>query len=164
MSLLDTARAVVSHRGESALDLKRHIGEQDAELRWLRDRADTATRLEARNDEQAQTIHSLRAQLERALAIKDDTNARAVRCSEAEARAVRSERHMREFDAELMELRAFKANTLSVDQPAGQRDIDPDGQPTQPIAVLTLPQAFGHVVATPGTANPASIPQQRSTR
>ena len=50
-------------------------------------------------------------------------------------------------DAELRELRAFRDNTLAVGQPAGHRDIDPHDHPTQPIKVLTLPQAFGQGVA-----------------
>lgn len=65
-------------------------------------------------------------------------------------------------DAELRELRAFRDNTLAVSQPAGHRDIDPDEQPTQPIKVITLQQAFGPVVATPGSPDPANVPQQRT--
>jgi hypothetical protein len=50
-------------------------------------------------------------------------------------------------EAELRALRAFKANVCAVDQPAGQRDIDPDDQPTQPVDVRPLWQALGQGVA-----------------
>ncbi|MFH8926338.1 hypothetical protein ACH4D4_04715 [Streptomyces pristinaespiralis] len=80
----------------------------------------------------------------------------------AEALADEYAQQLAAQDAELRELRAFRDNTLAVGQPAGQRDIDPHDQPTQPIKVLTLPQAFGPVVTTPGSDSPTAIPQQRS--
>ncbi|NUL13256.1 hypothetical protein [Streptomyces lunaelactis] len=57
--------------------------------------------------------------------------------------------------AELNELRAFKANAEKVSQAAGQRDVDPDDQPTHPtgIDVTTLWDALGvgpvHAVTDP---------------
>ena len=50
-------------------------------------------------------------------------------------------------ETELRALRAFKANACAVDQPAGQRDIDPDDQPTQPVDVRPLRQALGQRAA-----------------
>jgi hypothetical protein len=50
-------------------------------------------------------------------------------------------------ETELRALRAFKANACAVDQPAGERDIDPDDQPTQPVDVRPLWQALGQGVA-----------------
>lgn len=41
--------------------------------------------------------------------------------------------------AELLELRAFKANILAIDAPAGDRDIDPDDQPTHPTGIDVRP-------------------------
>ncbi|MFE0088815.1 hypothetical protein [Streptomyces sp. NPDC059016] len=41
--------------------------------------------------------------------------------------------------AELLELRAFKANILAVDAPAATRDIDPDDQPTHPQGIDVRP-------------------------
>ncbi|MFD7609660.1 hypothetical protein [Streptomyces sp. NPDC059828] len=47
--------------------------------------------------------------------------------------------------AELLQLRAFKANVLAVDAPAGHRDIDPGDAPTHPqgIGVMPLWEALG---------------------
>ncbi|GFH34346.1 hypothetical protein [Streptomyces pacificus] len=41
--------------------------------------------------------------------------------------------------AELLELRAFKANILAVNAPAGSRDIDPDDAPTHPQGIPVAP-------------------------
>lgn len=41
--------------------------------------------------------------------------------------------------AELLELRAFKANILAINAPAGTRDIDPDDQPTHPQGIDVKP-------------------------
>lgn len=51
--------------------------------------------------------------------------------------------------AELLELRAFKANILAINAPAGTRDIDPDDQPTHPqgIDVKPLWDALGQSAA-----------------
>lgn len=48
-------------------------------------------------------------------------------------------------NAELLQLRAFKANVLAVNAPAGHRDIDEDDQPTHPqgIDVMPLWEALG---------------------
>ena len=47
--------------------------------------------------------------------------------------------------SELLELRAFKANTLAITAPAGRRDIDPGDAPTHPqgIDVRPLWEALG---------------------
>ena len=45
--------------------------------------------------------------------------------------------------AELLALRAFKANVTAVSVPAGERDIDPGDQPTQPVDVRPLWDALG---------------------
>lgn len=66
-------------------------------------------------------------------------------------------------DAELRELRAFKATALAVDVPPMHRDTsDGADQATQPIDVRPLWQALGPVVTTAGSTSPASIPQQRT--
>ncbi|MCP3820123.1 hypothetical protein NLX86_19080 [Streptomyces sp. A3M-1-3] len=66
--------------------------------------------------------------------------------------------------AELLELRAFRHNTLAVSAPIGQRDIDPDDQPTQPIPV-PLWEAHGigpvHAVTDPGQTTWGARNQQQ---
>lgn len=114
MTATDTARSVISHRGMTCLELHQLLGTQDREIRQLRPRAERVTPLEARLDEQAQTIDSLRGQLDIAKAVKDDTNARATRCREAEIHARKALQRMEEWEEELTALRQFKANVTSV--------------------------------------------------
>ena len=110
MTTIDTARSVVSHRGMSCLELHRELGEQARELRQLRPRAEQATAMEARIDEQALTIGSLREQLDTAKALREDVHARAARCVDAEDRATAAEKQLAEQTEELKALRSFKAN------------------------------------------------------
>lgn len=114
MSVVTTARSVVSHRGMSCLDLHRKLGTLTRRLRQLEPRAEQATALEARVDEQALTINSLREQLTRAKQIRDDIDIRASRCTEAEMRAEKLQRELDEQMVELVALRQFKANVCSV--------------------------------------------------
>lgn len=114
MTATDTARSVISHRGMTCLELHQLLGRQDREIRQLRPRAEQTTALEARLDEQAQTIHSLRTQLDMAKAIRDETNAKAHRCSGAETYARTALQRMQEWEEELTALRQFKANVTSV--------------------------------------------------
>lgn len=114
MSAVDTARSVVSHRGMSCLELHRLLGELQRKVRYLTVRAEQATAMEARLDEQAKTIYSLREQLTAAKEIRDDVHAKASRCSEAQIRQQAAEREMAAQSAELIALRAFKSNVTSV--------------------------------------------------
>jgi len=114
VTTIDTARSVVSHRGMSCLELHRELGEQARELRQLRPRAEQATAMEARIDEQALTIGSLREQLDTAKALREDVHARAARCVDAEDRATAAEKQLAEQTEELKALRSFKANVTSV--------------------------------------------------
>ena len=77
------------------------------------------------------SITGLRKQLADARAAEDRANAKAVRVDEAET-------YVAAVKQELNELRAFMANATAIDVPAGQRDIDPDDQPTPPIPVMGL--------------------------
>lgn len=121
MSAVATARSVVSHRGMSCLELHRKLGELQRRIRQLASRAEQATALEARLDEQALTINSLREQLARAKQIREDVDVRASRCTEAEMRAEALERELNDQTVELVALRQFKANVNSVSSlpPAG---------------------------------------------
>lgn len=114
MTATDTVRSVISHRGMSCRELHQELGKRDREIRQLRPRAEQTTALEARLDEQAQTIHSLHTQLDMAKAIRDETNARATRCREAEIHARKALQRMEEWEEELTALRQFKANVTSV--------------------------------------------------
>lgn len=73
-------------------------------------------------------IAGLRQQVTDARAAEDRANAKATRLDEAEAYA-------KAVEQELNELRAFKANATAISAPAGQRDIDPDDQPTHPQGI-----------------------------
>ncbi|MFJ7963196.1 hypothetical protein [Streptomyces sp. NPDC096324] len=114
MTAVDTVRSVVSHRGLSCLDLHRLLGEAERQVQELAPRAEQATALAARFDGQARTIRSLREQLAKAREIRAEVNAKAGRCDEAEARAEGLERQLARQAAELVALRAFKANVNSV--------------------------------------------------
>jgi hypothetical protein len=114
VSAITTARSVISHRGMSCLDLHRKLGELTRRIRQLEPRAEQATALEARIDEQALTIVSLREQLARAKEIREDIDERASRCTEAEMRAEKLQKELDEQMVELVALRQFKANVCSV--------------------------------------------------
>lgn len=114
MSAIATAKSITSHRGMTCLDLHRLIGELQRTVRHLTGRAQQATAMEARIDEQAQTINSLREQRDAAKQIRDEVLAKATRFDEAEARAKASGQMLADQAAELQELRAFKANVTSV--------------------------------------------------
>lgn len=148
MSTVDTIRSVAAHRGMSCLELHQKLGEQAREIRVLRSRAQLVTVAEARVDKQAHTIHAnglqigdLRMRLEDATQKRDAANAKAVRCDEAEARAHAAEQRMADMRAELLALRAFKANVTSVSAPAvGERDDhDPEDRATRPLPVIAMP-------------------------
>jgi chromosome segregation ATPase len=142
VTAIDTARSVVTHRGMSCLELHRLLGELQREVRYLTGRAEQATAMEARLDEQAKTICSLREQLDQAKAIRDDVHAKAGRVDEAEARATKAQQELAAQTEELHTLRAFRDNTNAVTAPAGIRDTSAiEDQATQPIRVLTLQQA-----------------------
>ncbi|MGW4603675.1 hypothetical protein ACWENS_10440 [Streptomyces sp. NPDC004532] len=142
MTAIDTVRSVVSHRGMSVLDLHRLIGQLRRDVRILTPRAEQATALEGRIDEQAKTIGSLREQLVQAKGIRDDVHAKAGRYDEAEARARKAERELKDQTSELRLLRSLQANAHRIDVPAPFRDnSDPEDQATVPVR--TLPQAFG---------------------
>lgn len=64
------------------------------------------------------------------------------------ARAIAAESELAGMQAELDALRAFKANATAVSIPAGERDIDPGDQPTQPVPILQRFEA-GPVVTLP---------------
>lgn len=114
MSAIATAKSITSHRGMTCLDLHRLIGELQRTVRHLTGRAQQATAMEARIDEQAQTINSLREQRDTAKRIRDEVLAKATRFDEAEARAKASRQMLADQTAELQALRAFKANVTSV--------------------------------------------------
>jgi hypothetical protein len=114
VSTVDTVRSVISHRGLSCRELHRLLGEAERQVRELTPRAEQATALGERLDGQARTIRSLRDQLDAAKDIRADVYAKAVACDEAEARAADLERQLAVQTAELVALRAFKANVNSV--------------------------------------------------
>lgn len=114
MSTVDTVRSVISHRGKSCLELHRLLGELTRKVRQLAQRAEQASALEARLDEQAQTINSLRLQLHEAKTIRAEINAKAGRCDEAEKQAMEARRQLADQTRELLALRAFKSNVTAV--------------------------------------------------
>ncbi|MEV8033964.1 hypothetical protein [Streptomyces sp. NPDC086182] len=114
MSTVDTVRSVVSHRGMTCLQLHQRLGELTREVARLTPLAEQATALGERLDGQARTIRSLREQLAEAKDIRADVYAKAGRYDEAEARAADLERQLTSQTAELVALRAFKANVNSV--------------------------------------------------
>ncbi len=154
MTAIDTARSLITHRGISCLELHRQLGEQARELRRLRQRAEQATAMAARIDEQALTIGSLREQLDTAKAIRDDIHTKAGRCTEAEAARQAAEQLLAEQTKELVALRQFKANVTSVSSLPHQ-DADPAEQKTAPqgIDVTTLREA-----AAAGRLGPVTDP------
>jgi hypothetical protein len=152
VTAIDTARSVVTHRGMSCLELHRLLGELQREVRYLTGRAEQATAMEARLDEQAKTICSLREQLDQAKAIRDDVHAKAGRVDEAEARARAAERQLAEQTEELVALRQFKANVNSMS--------------SQPLAGPKVPPADRFETGSPvrlgasplAATNPAHVP------
>ncbi|MFF4536602.1 hypothetical protein [Streptomyces aureus] len=125
MTAVDTVRSVISHRGLSCLELHRLLGEAERQVQELTPRAEQAEALEARFDGQARMIRSLREQLAAAKQIRADVNAKAGRVDEAEARAAGLEQQLADQAAELLELRAFKANVNSVIPLAHQAPATP---------------------------------------
>ncbi|MEU9470494.1 hypothetical protein AB0D78_28520 [Streptomyces avermitilis] len=164
MTALDTAHSVISHRGMSCLELHRQLGEQARELRQLRPRAEQATAMEARIDEQALTIGSLREQLGLAKQIRDDVHAKAGRYDEAEARTKAVEQRLAEQEAELVALRQFKANVNSVSSlpPTGPETPAADRFETgSPVRLGASPLAVtnpGHVPTGPDRSNDETQP------
>lgn len=65
-------------------------------------------------------------------------------------RAIAAENEAAAMQAELNALRAFKANVTTVSAPAGERDIDPGDEPTQPVPLWQAPIA-GPAIAVPHT-------------
>jgi len=96
-------------------------------------------------------ITDLRRQLADARAAEDTANAKAVRVDEAEARADKAEQLAREMGAELITLKAFKANVNAVTLPMPVRDVDPDDQPTHPIYVRHPQDSLNAGPVTPVT-------------
>ncbi|MET9909768.1 hypothetical protein ABZZ74_23685 [Streptomyces sp. NPDC006476] len=140
MSAITTARSVVSHRGMSCLELHRKLGILTIRLRRLEPAAERATALEARIDEQALTINSLRDQLAAAKQIREDVDIRASRCTEAEMRAEKLQVELDGQMVELVALRQFKANVCSVSS-LPQRDPANEVTAPQGIDVRTLREA-----------------------
>jgi len=114
VSTVDTVRSVISHRGLSCRELHRLLGEAERQVRELTPRAEQAAALGERLDGQARTIRSLREQLAEAKDIRANVNEKAGRVDEADARAAGLERQLAAQTAELVALRAFKANVNSV--------------------------------------------------
>lgn len=82
-------------------------------------------------------ICDLSRRLAVAVAGWDAANAKASRLGDAEARAAEATRQLQAQTAELLELRAFKANHTRVSELAAH----PAVAETQPIPVITLPDA-----------------------
>jgi hypothetical protein len=154
VSTVDTARSVISHRGMSCLELHRQLGEQARELRQLRPRAEQATAMAARIDQQALTIGSLRQQLAAAKKVREDQYAKAARCDDADRRAEEAERQLDEQMVELVALRQFKANVTSVS--SLPQEPDPASEATGPIDVRTLREAADAGLLGPVT-NPGHV-------
>lgn len=126
MSLTGTVRSVVSHRGISCLELQRQLGELQRKVRQLTPRAEQATAMEARINEQAMTIGSLHEQLALAKTLRDDVHAKAGRCDEAEARTQTAEQELAEQTTELIALRQFRDNVNSMSSlPPHQAPVAP---------------------------------------
>lgn len=126
MSTVDTVRSVVSHRGMTCLQLHRLLGELQRRVQQMTARAEQATAMEARIDEQALTIGSLRQQLDTAKNIRATVNAKAGRYDDAEARAQTAERMLADQTRELLALRSFRDNVNSVSTlPAHQAPTAP---------------------------------------
>ncbi|WP_329114563.1 hypothetical protein [Streptomyces sp. NBC_01353] len=53
-------------------------------------------------------------------------------------RAITAENKAADMQDELDALRAFKANVTAVSIPAGERDIDPGDEPTQPVPIIRV--------------------------
>lgn len=160
MSALATAKSVVSHRGISCLELHRKLGELTRKVTQLTLRAEQATALEARIDEQAQTIGSLREQLASAKDIRDDVHAKAVRCDEAEAKATAAEKALTETVARIDKRHGEVVEDLEQQLAALHRRLDIACKAetavtkTQPIPIIT-PVVPLHQSPL---ANPAHVP------
>lgn len=105
-------------------------------------------------------IRGLRLQVETANEARDWANAKAVSFDEAVSHAAACEQAMDEMRSELLKLRAHSANCQAVTVPAGERDIDPDDHPTEPVNVKTLWEAlrqYGPVIPGP-VASAAHVP------
>ncbi|MDH6610236.1 putative coiled-coil protein SlyX [Streptomyces sp. SAI-208] len=161
MSAITTARSVISHRGMSCLELHRKLGQLTRRLRHLESRAEQATALEARIDEQALTINSLREQLTQAKQIREDVDIRASRCIEAEMRAEALEKELEGQTVELVALRQFKANVCSVSSlpPAGPQP-PPAGrfETGSPVRLGASPMATASPVPPPLALEDDTVP------
>ncbi|MEU0665709.1 hypothetical protein ABZ508_26485 [Streptomyces lavendulocolor] len=124
MSLTTPWRGRGQHR--AADEIQRLREENRRHLTWRMAADDAFALLQQERREALDLADQLRTR-----AIEAET---AADCALADAEAMR---------AELLELRAFKANATAISAPASTRDIDPGDQPTQPIPVLTLQQAHG---------------------
>lgn len=153
MSAIDTARSVASHRGMSCLELHRLLGQLTRQVRHLMARAEQATAMEGRLDEQAKTICSLRGQLDTAKRIRDEVHAKATRYDEAEARATAAGQMLADQTKELQALQAFKANVTSVSSlPAHEAPTAPPRERLDTGAPVRLG-------ASPlATTNPGRVP------
>ncbi|TXS21417.1 hypothetical protein EAO71_27340 [Streptomyces sp. ms191] len=80
--------------------------------------------------------------------LRQDRRAALDAADRLRVRAVTAENEVASMRAELLALRAFKANVNAVTIPAGERDIDPGDQPTQPVPILRRFVA-GRVVTLP---------------
>lgn len=129
--------------------------------------ADEVRRLRHQLDGAGLLITGLRQQVTEARDAEDRANAKAVRVDEAEARATAAEQQAAVMDAELQELRAFKANATATSIPAGHRDVDPDDQPTHPTGIHVQPlwDALNvgpvHAVTNPGQTTWGAHNQQQ---
>ena len=98
---------------------------RSASLAELRDENRRLLRIVAGSDA---AFAQLRQERRKALDVAD----------EMRVRAVAAEKEAKEMRAELLALRAFKANVTAVSVPAGERDIDPGDQPTQPVPIIRV--------------------------
>lgn len=124
MTVLTTAKSVVTHRGVSCLELHRKLGELTRQVARLTPRAERVPALEARLDEQALTIGSLREQLTKAKTIRADINAKYGRYTEAEARATAAEKALTETVARIDERNGETVRGLEEQLAALQQRLD----------------------------------------
>lgn len=164
MSTVDTVRSVISHRGMSCLELHRLLGELQRKVRQLAPRAEQATAMEARIDEQALTIDSLREQLAEAKTVRAEANAKATRFDEAEARATEVGRMLAAQTKELLALRAFRDNVNSITPlPRHQAPASPPAdrfETGMPVRLGVSPLAVTDPGQAPVMANSSTVDTQ----
>lgn len=97
---------------------------------------DEVDRLRIELARKAQALEAADGLIGRLKVSNDQLLTKATRYDEAEAYA-------KAVEQELNELRAFKANATAISAPVGQRDVDPDDQPTHPVDVRPLWEALG---------------------